>query len=205
MYLAEKAIDLPRTFIDIVAGENRQAPYLEKNFAGATPLLELDDGSHLADSVAICEYLEETHPHPPLIGSSPAERARTRRMLRHIDFTIVVPMVAGFRGAEGLPMFKDRMACSPEAAAGNKSLAAAGLVQIDQLLAQHDYVAGDRFTLADIVLFAVLEFGAQIGQPIDPALTSLAAWKDRVAARPSAAVSANPMNGIAPDNSIGAA
>lgn len=197
MYLDEKQIEVPRQFVDIQVGENRREPYLGLNPAGGTPLLELDDGSHLADSVAICEYFEDRHPSPPLIGDDGAARARTRGALRRIDHDVVVPMSNGFRSAEGLPMFKDRLLCIPEAAPGNKAYAADGLRQIDALLGQQDYVAGASFSLADIVLFSFVEFGAMVGQPLDPVLTNLAAWKDRVAGRPSAVASANPQNGIA--------
>ena len=196
MYVAEKGIDLPRGFIDIMAAENRQPAYLAKNPAGGTPLLELDDGRCIAESTVIAEYLEEAHPSPPLIGTTPEERAVTRALLRRIDHDVIVPMTSGFRSAEGLPMFKDRMLCIPEAAPGNKAYARDGLAKLDAGLAGKDWLAGDRFTLADILLFSFVEFAGQVGQPVDSTLANLAAWRDRVAARPSAATSANPKNGL---------
>ena len=187
MYLAEKGVAVERVFVDIIAGENRQPGYLAKNPAGGVPGLELDDGSVLAESLAICEYLEELHPQPPLLGTSAEERAQTRSALRTIDQAVVVPMTNGFRSAEGLPMFESRMLCVPEAAEGNKTYARDGLSGIDARLAGQEWVCGDQFTLVDILLYAFLTFGAQVGQPLPAGLPWLAAWKDRVAARPSAA------------------
>lgn len=195
-YLAHCGLDMRRKFVDIMSGDNRQPAYLARNPAGGTPLLELDDGSHIADSVAICEYLNELHPEAGLVGATPEARARTRAILRQIDHTVVVPLTTGFRGAEGLPMFKDRMLCSPEAAPGNKALAADGLNGVDALVGKSAYLAGNTLTLADIVLFCFVEFGAQVGQPSDPALTNLAAWHERVGALPAATASANPQIGI---------
>ena len=183
MFIAEKEIDLPTETIDIMTSENRRADFLAKNPTGGTPLLELDDGSFLSESIAICEYLEELHPAPALVGSTPEERAETRMWVRRIDLGFVQPSVFGFRGAEGLGIFKDRMRCLPEAAAGMKAVAQDGLAMIDAQLAGKQFVCGDRFTLADILLFCFTSFGAQVGQPADPALANLAAWSARIAAR----------------------
>ena len=196
MFIAEAGLTVPRALVDIRAGENRQPAYLAKNPLGGTPLLELDDGNCIADSVAIAEYLDALTPGSTLIGATPADRAVTCAMLRHIDQTVVVPMTTGFRGAEGYPMFKDRMHCVPGAADDLKALTRAGLAGVDTLLTAKTFLLGDRFTLADILLFAFVEFGAVIGQPTPPELANLAAWRDRVAARPSVAVSADPLNGL---------
>lgn len=196
MFIAEKGLTIERVFIDIQAGENRQPDYLAKNPAGGTPALELDNGHFLAESVAICEFLEEHHPSPPLIGHNAEERAITRMTVRSVDQNVVVPMSNGFRSAEGLPMFKDRMLCVPEAADGNKAYARDGLARIDLALTGREWLCGDRFTLADILLFCFVEFGAMVGQPLPDGLRNLAAWKARVGARPSAALSANPKNGL---------
>jgi glutathione S-transferase len=196
MYLAETGLVVPRELVDIVAGVNRQPDYLARNPMGHTPLLELDDGSHISESVVICEYFDEAHANHALMGQSAADRARTRMLLRIIDQQAVVPMTIAFRGAEGLPMFKDRLACFPGAAADMKAQARAGLAQINAMLGAGPWLAGDRFSLADILLFAFVEFGALVGQPIDTAHSALIAWRDRVAARPSAADSANPKQGL---------
>jgi glutathione S-transferase len=196
MFVAEKDVTIERIYLDIQVGENRRPEYLVKNPAGGTPCLELDDGSFLSESVAICEYLEERFPSPPLVGSSAEERAQTRSVLRWVDQQIVVPMSNGFRSAEGLPMFKDRMLCVPEAADGNKAYARDGMEKADARLAGQEYLCGTRFTLADILLFCFVEFGGMVGQPTPDGCNNLKAWQARVAARPSAATSANPKNGL---------
>lgn len=197
MFIAEKGLEIDRQFLDIRAGENRQPDYLALNPHGGTPLLVLDDGAKISESVAICEYLDEIHAENPLVGSTPEERAATRQTIRIVDQNIVVPLTNGFRSAEGLPMFKDRLFCCPEAADGNKAYAQDGLKQADAMLAGKEYLVGGRFTLADILLFCFVEFGSTVGQSAPAALTNLHAWRARVAARPSAALSGDPQNGIA--------
>lgn len=196
MFIEEKGIDLDRQFIDLQGGENRQEAYLAKNPFGQTPALELDDGNALFESVAICEYLEERYTEPVLIGSTPEERAETRMLVRRIDFDIVMPLATAFRAAEGLPMFKDRMRCVPEGADTLKACARDGMVAFDKWLEGREWLAGDRFTLADIVLFCFLDFGKQVGQPFPEDLANLSAWYDRTAARDSATASANPKVGM---------
>ena len=197
MYLAETGISVQRQLVDIMAGENRQDEFLAKSPLGHTPLLELDNGQRIAESVAICEYLDETLADHALLGATAEERAQTRMLVRIIDQQAVVPMTLGFRGAEGLPMFQPRMLCLPDAAGDLKRQAAEGLAAIDRIVGAGPWVAGDRFSLADILLFSFVEFGAMVGQPLDPALTNLTAWRGRVAARPSAADSANHKQGVA--------
>jgi glutathione S-transferase len=190
MFEAEKGLNLEKIHVDLMAGENRQAPYLAKNPSGSTPALELEEGFVLAEITAICEYLEELHPDPPLIGSTPMQRAETRMWVRRIDLNIVEPLAAGFRYAEGLAMFQSRMRCIPHAAADFKMIAAEKLVWLEGHVKGRQWIVGDRFTLADILLFCFLDFGAQVGQPLNPQNTTLAAWFERVKARPSAAASA---------------
>lgn len=187
MFLAEKGVKLEEVKVDLMGGENRQDPYKVKNPAGQLPCLELDDGSYLAEITAICEYLDEKFPDPPLIGVTPEERAQTRMWVRRIDLNILEPLANGFRYAEGLPLFQSRMTCIPHAAADLKGIAREKLAWLDGLMTGKTWVAGDRFTLADILLFCFLQFGAQVGQPLDPDNKNLVAWMDRVKARAAVA------------------
>ena len=186
MFMAEKGIELPQVTIDLLGGENRRAPYNDSvNPAGQTPALALDDGSVLTEITAICEYLDERFPEPTLIGSTAEERAKTRMWVRRIDLKICEPLTNGFRFAEGLALFDPRMRCLPEAAAGLKACAQDGIAWLDPLIAGRDYVAGDRLTLADLMLFAFLDFGTTVGQPIDPAFANIMSWYERMKSRPS--------------------
>jgi len=190
MFMQEKGIELPFVEIDLMAGENRQEPYLAKNPSGQSPALELDDGSVLAEITAICEYLDEKFPAKSLIGTTPEERAETRMWTRRVDLNICEPMANGFRFSEGLPLFQNRMRCLPEAAAGLKAIAQDKLAWLDKLMAGREFLAGKRITLADILLFGFLDFGASVGQPINPEFKNVTAWFERMKARPSAAASA---------------
>ena len=183
MFLAEKGAEIPTEKVDLMAGENRQPPYVAKNPAGQLPCLELDDGSHLAEITAICEYLDEKLPGPSLIGATPEERAATRMWVRRIDLNICEPMANGFRFAEGLPLFQSRLRTIPHAAGDLKELAQEKITWLDGLMTGKTWVAGDRFTLADILLFCFLQFGASVGQPINPDNKNIVAWLERVKAR----------------------
>ncbi len=187
MFMAEKGVELPMAEVDIRGGENRQGPYLAKNPSGQCPALELDDGSILSEITAICEYLDEKGPGPSLIGATPEERAKTRMWARRIDLNILEPMANGFRYGEGLKMFQDRIHCIPGAAADLKEIAQEKLNWLDGLIAGRPFVAGDRLTMADILLFAFVDFFARAGQPLNPELAHIGAWHQRMKARPSAA------------------
>ena len=186
MFMAEKEIKLPMVEVDLMKGENRQAPYTAKNAAGQMPCLELDDGTVISEITAICEFLEETYPQPALNGTNAKERAETRMWTRRADLNIIEPMANGFRYSEGLPLFKDRIPTAPEAAAGLKMVAQNRMLWLDKMIAGRQYLAGHRFSLADIMLFAFLEFGKQVGQQINPEATNLNSWYARVKDRPSA-------------------
>ena len=189
MFIAERGIGpIEVEKIDQRAGDNRREPFLSKNPTGTVPALELDDGTILAEITALCEYLDEIGEGPSLIGETPAERAVTRMWTRRIDLKICEPLVSGWRYGPGEPMFRDRIRCLPEASAGLLQLAHDGYAWLDGQMADgRIYVAGDRLTLADILLFGFVEFGNMVGQPLGEENTHLHAWHGRMKARPSAA------------------
>jgi len=186
MFAAERGIELDSVDIDLMSGENRQAEYMKKNPTGQSPCLELDDGSFLAEITAICEYLDEINPGESLIGSTPEERAKTRMWVRRIDLNIVEPLTSGFRYAEGLSFFQDRITVLPEAAEGLKGLAQEKLTWLDGLMGDNEFVCGSKVTLADLLLYCFLAFGNTVGQPLNPENRWIAGWFERMSARPSA-------------------
>jgi glutathione S-transferase len=190
MFIAEKGLDIPRVEVDLMGGENRKEPHLHRNPAGQLPVLELDDGQTVSEIIPICEYIEEVHPTPALVGSNAKERAETRMWTRRIDLNICEPMANGFRFSTGLQLFQNRVHCIPQAADDLKAIAAERLTWLDGLVAGRDFIVGDRITVADILLFGFIEFGAQVGQPLAASNKTLTAWRERMAARPSAAASA---------------
>ena len=188
MFMAEKGIDIPKVEVDLMTGENRGTEHLKRNPHGQMPTLELDDGSFLAEILPICEYLEEKHPSPALIGSTPEERANTRMWTRRVDLNICEPMANGFRFSEGLPLFKDRIYTAPEAANSLKAMAQNRLKWLDgQMGDGRTFVAGDKVSLADVLLYCFVDFGGQVGQPLNPEFQNLIAWFARMKARPSTA------------------
>ena len=190
LFMAEKGIAVDKIDVDILGGENREAAFLAQNPAGELPALLLDDGTILAETQAICEYLEECYPEHPLIGETAETRAKIRMWVRRVDVNINAPLTNGFRYAEGLPLFQSRRHCIPQAADDLKIQARQGMVWLEAQLQDRPYIAGYALSLADITLFPFLDFGRAVGQPIDPALTpKLAAWFDRIAERPAVAAS----------------
>ena len=186
MFLAEKGIEIPKVEVDLMKGENRADEHLKRNPHGQMPCLELDDGRYLSEVTAICEYIEDTHPKPALIGATPEEKAEARMWTRRVDLNICEPLANGFRFGEGEPFFKNRIVTVPEASAGLKKVAQDRVRWLDGQIAGKAYLCGARFTLADILLFCFLDFGATVGQPLNPDNRNVAAWFARVKERPSA-------------------
>ena len=191
MYLAEKGLEVPLETVDIMTRANRQPEFLERvNPLGGLPVLELDDGSHLAESVAICRYFEVLHPEPPLFGRTAEEEGRIEMWSRRIELNLMRPV--GMVWVHGSPLTKAVVKNQiPEAAEQNRGLVRSFYRFLDGGLATRDYIAGDTFTIADILALTTVDFAAKLVEvPFDPALAHLSAWHERVSARPSAISSA---------------
>lgn len=194
MAVAEKGIDIDSCVIDIVKAENRQADFLALNPMGQTPALRLDDGTMLAESIAIVEYLDEAFPGPSLLGESAEQRARSRMWVRRVDLGVVQPMTSGFRASEGLSMFAHRLRCVPHAADDFKAIARDGLAWLERHFGPGPFIGGEQeVRLADLLLFSFIEFGARWRQPLDDGHRQLRAWHERMSERPSAALTAGPL------------
>lgn len=185
MFLAEKGIQVPLEQVDLMKGVNRQEEFLKKNPMGGLPVLELDDGTCISESLVICEYFEDLQPEPSLIGRTPQERAVTRMWERRMEIEVMFPMLSAFR--HGAPLFKGRIAQVPEMIAPSRAAAAKRLAWVNEILGTREFVAGDRFTLADITLFCTIDFAGMVGEKYDPALTNLVRFHEAMKARPSAA------------------
>ena len=196
MFLAEKGEAIEIQEVDLMAGENRQPDFVKLNPAGELPALELDDGRIIAETIPICEYLEEIFPEPSLFGSTSEERAVNRMWARRIDMKIILPMTNGFRYSEGLGLFESRMHCIPAAADDLKYQATLGLQWLEEQMSDNQYISGDSIGIADIGLYVFLEFGKLVGQGFDSdSLPKLNSWYERIAARPSVEVSRHPSEG----------
>ncbi len=186
MFMAEKGIELEKQTVDLRSGENREGAYLKVNPRGQCPALEIDNGQVITEITAICEYLDDIQPDPPLIGTTPDERGETRMWVRRIDLTICEPMGAGFRFSDGLKMFENRIRCLPEAADGLKAIARDNLAWLEEKMTGKTWITGDRFTLADVLLYCFLVFGERVGQGLDDSHPQLQGWFKRCSERPSA-------------------
>lgn len=192
MFALEKGITLDMQEHDLLGGENRQAAYTQKNPAGQIPALELDNGLVLGETIAICEYLDEVNPGKSLVGKSPEDKAVSRMWQRRVELGVTEALYNGFRFAEGLGLFKDRVHCIPAAAADLKESGQKGLKWLDGLMEGKAFVSGDEIRLVDIALYCCLDFANGVGQPLDPANKNVMAWFKRMEVRPSAVASLHP-------------
>jgi glutathione S-transferase len=185
VYLAEKDLKVPTEQINIVTGENRAPEFLKKNPLGGLPVLGLDDGSYLTESLAIMEYFEELHPNPPMIGTTPLERARVRALERICEIGVLLRVGTIFQNSH--PFMAGRVKQSADAAETARTQMTATLKVIDEKIGQRPFVAGERPTIADCTLLAALEFGEFAGVALDPAFANVARWYTDFKKRPSAA------------------
>jgi glutathione S-transferase len=186
LYLAEKGLELPLQQVDILKRENRRPEFLERvNPFGGVPVLELDDGSHLAESVAICRYLEALHPEPPLFGRTPKDQGAVEMWIRRLELQLMVPV--GMVWIHGSPLtarvVKQQI---PAVAEQYRGVVARCFEILDRELARREYFAGDRYSMADIVGLTTLDFAADLnGLRPAPELGSLARWHAAVSGRES--------------------
>ena len=184
VFLAEKGIDIPIEQVNIMSGDNRKPEFLKKNPMGGLPVLELDDGSCLSESLAIMEYLEELHPEPPMIGTTPRERARVRELERIAELGILSRVAQYFQHTH--PFMAGRVKQSPEAAENARNALAANLKVLDAAIGRNPFVAGPRPTIADCTLLAALEFAEFAQVPIESGCANVARWHAAFKERPSA-------------------
>jgi glutathione S-transferase len=184
IFLAEKGIEVPTVQVDIGDAENRRPEFLSKNPMGGVPVLELDDGTYLAESVAICRYFEEVQPEPALMGVDARDRAIVEMWNRRMEFEIAMPVMQSFRNTHAF--FKGRIPQVPEYGEVSKAWAAKRFEWLDTELASRDFVAGDRYTIADITAQIGIDFGRVTQIRIEPEQKNLQRWYDAVSSRPSA-------------------
>jgi len=184
VFLAEKGLTVPCEPVDIGKAINRQADFLKINPLAGVPVLELDDGTHISESVAICRYFEEIQPDPPLFGAGAKERALVEMWNRRIELSVMIPIADSFRQRH--EFFKGRIRQVPEYAEAQRLTALERLTWLDGELANHQFIAGDRFSIADITALIAVDFGRISKIAIQPDQKNLARWHAEVSARPSA-------------------
>ncbi|HJM60415.1 MAG TPA: glutathione S-transferase [Alphaproteobacteria bacterium] len=191
IFLAEKGIDVPTVQIDLQNREQHTPEFLARNPMGGVPCLELDDGSHISESVAICRYFEGLQPEPRLMGAMPEEAARIEMWNRRMELVGMAAAGEAFRNS--VPAFADRALPGVDPVAQIPDLAQRGLERLprfyerlDEGLAKTPYVAGESYSIADITALVAIDFAGWIKIQPDESLVNIADWYGRVSSRPSA-------------------
>ena len=184
IFLAEKGIEVPTVQVDIGAEANLAPEFLALNPLGRVPVLELDDGSCIAESVAICRYIEGQHPEPPLLGVDARDAAVVEMWQRRMEQQVLENTAGCFRNTHDF--FKGRIPQVAEYGEVCRGWALERLAWLDEVLADREFVAGDRYTIADITALVGIDFGRVSKIGIQPEQKNLARWHEAVSARPSA-------------------
>jgi glutathione S-transferase len=186
MFLAEKGIELEETPVDLMTREHKSPEYRAKNSLGQVPTLELDDGTAISETVAICRYFEEIHPEPPLFGRTPVEKALVDMWVRRIEFQLMTPVGNFWRHAH--PRTAALLTQHREFGESNRAAYAGAQRWLDRELADgRPFIAGEAFTMADICALSTVDFAHWIGLDLEADVPHVTAWHARVRARPSAA------------------
>ncbi len=188
IFLAEKGVEVPLVQVDMQAGEHKTPAFLEKNPSGKIPVLELDDGTCIAESIAICRYFEALHPEPNLFGAAPVEAACVEMVNRQLEFELLASVGMAWRnGPIVAAMAAGRFEQIPAAKTQGESGARAYYERLDGELAQRPCVAGERFTVADITALVTVDFATNLVElKPDDGLSNLWRWHAEMSARPSA-------------------
>ncbi len=185
IFLAEKGLSVPMVDIDLAKMEQRSPSYTALNPFQRVPTLELDDGTVIAESIAICRYLEELNPAPPLFGANALERAMVEMWQRRLELSLLFPVAQAFRHTH--PAMKDME--TPQVAPwaeASKGHAIQAMAVFDEALRGREFIASDRFTVADITGLVALDFAKPARIAIPEQFANLTRWRDALAARPSA-------------------
>ena len=186
VFLAEKGVSIPRVEVDLAKLEHKAPDYSAVNPFQQIPALELDDGTVIGESIAICRYIEELHPEPNLFGATALERALVEMWQRRVEWHLLLPIAQVFRHSHP-HMAKMEDPQVPDWAAVNRPRALRNMMIFDGVLRDRPFVAGERFTVADITGLVALDFARPARIEIPPECESLTRWHERLRARPSAA------------------
>jgi glutathione S-transferase len=186
IFAAEKGIALTLQPVSLMAREHKSPEHLARNPAGQTPVLVLDDGTAISESVAICRYLEAVHPAPPLFGATPVEVGSIEMWIRRTEFILGGPLRNYWVNAHPLTE-KVVPLRFPDFGNANVPLVKGAMAMFDTALRSTRFIAGDGFSMADIVLLTSVDFAGFIGLTIPDDLTNLRRWHEEVSGRPSAA------------------
>lgn len=184
-FMAEKRIDdIEIVEVDIFGGDHRTPGYLGMAGLPNVPALELDDGTGITESIAICRYLEHLYPEPNMFGTTPLETAIIEMWTRRAEMMVATPLMLTVR--HGHPALAALEKQVPEIAETQRATAECGLKVLDQRLGQSEFIAADRITMADIVAIAAIDFARMVKFRPDEGLLHVARWMDAMRARTAA-------------------
>lgn len=184
IFLVEKGIQLPMEQVDMAAAQHRSPEFLKKNSLGQLPVLEMDDGMYLAETVAICRYFEEVKPEPPLMGVDARDKAIVEMWQRRMEYQLWTNAGNAFRNLHD--WFKGKISQVPEYGEVCRTNLAKAHAWLDSELASREFIAGPRYTIADITALVAIDFGRIMDVRIQPGQKNLTRWYEAVSARPSA-------------------
>ena len=185
IFIAEKGQEKPIEPENKITGEHQSEDYLAKNPLGKMPLLELDDGTCIAESAAICRYLEEMNPTPPLMGRNPLEKALVEMWHRRMELEFLIPMITIFLHTG--EMWKDRVTQIPQVAETGILNVKERMEWLDKELDGKEFITGEDYTVADIAAQCAFVMGkAALGLRIAEDQLNLSNWFTRVSSRPTA-------------------
>jgi glutathione S-transferase len=184
IFMAEKELAIDRREVDAAGGANARPDFLRLNPLGKLPVLELDDGSAIAESLAICRYLEAMQPLPPLMGRTTQASAHIEMWTLRMDHELSQPIALAF--VHSSDFYRGRVEQVPEVASWARGRALQTMTWLDGELAGRNHIAGEDYTLADIVAQCACVLGKAVGLRIAPEMTHLSRWFAQVSARPTA-------------------
>lgn len=186
IFMEEKGIEIPVQEISIMEGEHKQEEYKKISPSSKVPALELDDGTVITESMAICRYLELLHPEPALFGSSKVEQAKIEMESRRIELELMLPIASAFRhthpAAAALenPQIEEYGIAQRENAINRLNL-------LDEELGEQKFIAGDDYSVADITALCAIDFGGLAQIEVPSSLVNLSRWLEDMRSRPSSA------------------
>ena len=186
MFLAEKGINIPCVQVDVPAGEHRSPEYLNKNPDGVVPLLELDNGEYISETVAISRYFEENNPQTPLMGTTAEEKARIEMWQRRVENSLFNTVATYFHHATDGLGEPDRYR-NKEWGEENRGKAISAMKQLNSQLGGNKFIVDDKFSIADITAFCAIDFATAVNIPIPDECHHLKRWYAEVSQRQSAA------------------
>jgi glutathione S-transferase len=185
IFLAEKGVSIPRVEVDLGKLEHKRPEFSALNPFQTIPILELDDGTKIAETIAICRYIEALWPEPNLFGVKPVEQATIEMWQRQLEWRLLLPIAQVLRHTHPR-MAEMEMPQVPDWAAANRPRALHAMALVDETLSDRPFIAGDRFTVADITGLVAVDFMKPARLDMPDGLLNLRRWHAQVSARPSA-------------------